>query len=237
LAIEQFSAIKTAKGPLLFSLYINDLPTYLNSVPTEQLGVPVEPHDNACKLSNILFADDLTLLDSSNIKLQHLLDRLLAYTRIKGMTVNVAKSAVMVFNPGRAHHQPVSYHNTPLPFVDEFKFLGLWLNNRFSSHYMVSKLIPSVWAAWRRAVLAAKQKALLNVPAACLLLVHTFVMPSALFGCQVWGPDLINMASHLTSLSSASSYPVTNVSYIFLLPLLQLLSWMSWRSNLCSGIG
>lgn len=189
-------------SPLLFSLYISDLPDSLNPIPAEHLGVPIDPHSNTHRLTNIMFADDLTLLDSSQVKLQRLLDHLLAYTRLKGLTVNACKSAVMIFNPGgttRHDQQPVLYNDAPLPFVDEFKFLGLWINSRFSSHHIMNKLVPSVWAAWRKALLIGKRQALLKVPAACLLLLHTFVMPSALFGCQVWGPDVINLTNHLLS--------------------------------------
>jgi hypothetical protein len=190
-------------SPLLFSLYISDLPTCLTEAQhDQQLGVPLDPHDPACRLSNILFADDLTLLDNSKAGIQRLLQCLTTYTYRKGLTVNASKSAIMVFNPARnaqQHAQPVQYDGVPIPYVTEFKFLGMWIDNRFSSIHMISKLVPDVWAAWRKAIRIAKQQAVLKIPAACLLIIQTFVLPSALFGCQVWAPDIINMSDNMTS--------------------------------------
>ena len=79
-------------SPLLFSLYINDLgPRFRASEGARIFG-------SARRASHMFYADDLVLLAESALDLQHMLTKLNAYSRDKGLTVNTSKSKVVVFN-------------------------------------------------------------------------------------------------------------------------------------------
>ena len=79
-------------SPLLFSLYINDLVTYL-----ENEGVAgVELWD--IRLCAMLYADDLTLIAESKHDLKLQMKTLGNYTNRWDMEINSSKAKVMVFN-------------------------------------------------------------------------------------------------------------------------------------------
>ena len=73
-------------SPILFSFYINDLPSKLSRVNT------------STDIDILLYADDLAILASSREELQHKLNVLSVYCKDRSLKVNVNKSKVMVFN-------------------------------------------------------------------------------------------------------------------------------------------
>ena len=73
-------------SPILFSFYINDLPSKLSRVNT------------STDIDILLYADELAILASSREELQHKLNVLSVYCKDKNLNVNVNKSKVMVFN-------------------------------------------------------------------------------------------------------------------------------------------
>ena len=74
-------------SPLLFSLYISDLPSFMQQqCPSEGVGC------GAGHLRTLLYADDLSLLSGSQAGLQRLLDALYNYAARKRLTVNVKKT-------------------------------------------------------------------------------------------------------------------------------------------------
>ena len=73
--------------PILFSFYINDLPSKLSRVNT------------STDIDILLYADDLaTILSSSREELQHKLNVLSVYCRDMNLNVNANKNKGMVFN-------------------------------------------------------------------------------------------------------------------------------------------
>ena len=63
-------------SPLLFNLYINDLPYSFESTLSDPFVLP-----NGTKLSSLLYADDLIILSRSKAGLQNCLSALAQYCR------------------------------------------------------------------------------------------------------------------------------------------------------------
>ncbi len=190
-------------SPLLFALFMSDIASSLEAGETP-VGVPLGPGPHTRQehhVSHIMFADDLTLLEVSRERLQVLVDRLALYARRKGLVVNVRKCAVMAWprQPNAQGTQSVHYSGQALPRVKEFKFLGMWLDEKFSMGHAADRQRGPVMAAWRAVQQQALEQGLRRMPHAMLHLVQTYVLPAALFSSQVWGPDLLSMRSLYTS--------------------------------------
>ena len=105
-----------AISPILFSLFISDLPEYLRHCAPRLNGVPV-PY--------ILFADDLVVLAESKKELQIAIDSVESYCRNSNLSINVLKTQYMVF------------YNGVLPKIDRMaKLAGKQLVNTNSFAYL-----------------------------------------------------------------------------------------------------
>lgn len=125
--------IKITKGvlqgdslsPLLFILFISDLPDFLSE---NGAGVNIDENIN---ISALLYADDLTLLSETPIKLQKLLNSLHKYSDNNHLEVNREKSKVMIFRRGGRNPDDLEfkYGGVELQIVNEFSYLGVTLSS------------------------------------------------------------------------------------------------------------
>ena len=84
-----------------------------------------------------LFADDATITAQSEEGLQKCMDCLEIFCEKWGLTVNSAKTSVMVFRSGVRFVQPkIYYKGQLLETVDRFCLLGVTVN--FNGHYAVA---------------------------------------------------------------------------------------------------
>ena len=81
-------------SPELFKVYILDLSTDLNA-DLDDMTLPVL---NNNRISHLLYADDLVLLALDDKCLQTLIKKLENFCSYWGLTVNMDKTAIMVFN-------------------------------------------------------------------------------------------------------------------------------------------
>ena len=95
-------------SPILFSLYINDLPTKLS-----------QPSSNT-DINILLYADDLAILANSREELQNKLNLLYVYCKDRSLKVNVNKNTIMVFN-ARKDTIPFMYNDFMLEEVDSIQ--------------------------------------------------------------------------------------------------------------------
>jgi len=77
-------------SPILFSLFINDLPEFLEG------GCEF----GGFRVNTLMYADDLVLLASTPAGLQHMINRLEAYCNLWNLKVNLIKSKIMVCRNG-----------------------------------------------------------------------------------------------------------------------------------------
>lgn len=125
-------------GPLLFLTYINDLSTVVNNS------------------SILLFADDTVLYHFSNTfsisyaEMQSDLNILNLWCKDNLLQVNVKKTKTMFINH-KTHCKPTSsslrklqLNSECIDFVDDYKYLGIWINSQLSFTKHVNSIISKV---------------------------------------------------------------------------------------------
>lgn len=120
-------------GPLLFLLYINDLP-------------------NATPHKCLLFADDTTLLIKSNNKetfqtdINGAIDNVITWLTKNQLHINVDKTKIMQFLSYQTTPLTlkVTYNNIPISEVDDYKFLGLTLDKNLNWKMHIDSLCKRI---------------------------------------------------------------------------------------------
>ena len=139
-------------SPLLFLLYIQDLPEALFPDSSSPEDVKFRTELASRIIRCLLYADDLALPSRTAVGLQTLLDRLEAYCSKWRLTVNVPKTKVVVFDnrrcaPPRGSHR-FTYAEQLVECVEKFKYVGLW----FHESGRVRHTLADVLSASRRAM-------------------------------------------------------------------------------------
>jgi hypothetical protein len=111
-------------GPLLFSVYINDLPKAIS---------------NRCKV--IMYADDVILYcsgrtrDEIQLALQEDFDRIAEWSRINGLRISVDKTkSIIIYRPRSTTpaHLDIRLGTSSIEAVETFKYLGLWVDQQLT---------------------------------------------------------------------------------------------------------
>ena len=120
-------------GPVLFTIYINNILTALG---------------DSCKAH--LYADDTIIyctadsLESANLKLQHAFDHLQRAFKELKLVLNASKTKVMFFTKSRnidVNSFQISLSNgSILERVKEYKYLGLWIDEKLTFKHHVDIL-------------------------------------------------------------------------------------------------
>ena len=130
-------------GPLLFLLFINDLPLYTNNVYTD------------------LYADDTTVYDIQDsveeieTNLQSTLNNLQAWCRDNGMILNSSKTKVLLVTTTQKRQRlqnenlDLKFNNESLTMITNDKILGVYVDNNltWSEHikHLSRKITSSIW--------------------------------------------------------------------------------------------
>ena len=133
----------TILGPLLFLMFINDLPLYTDNVFTE------------------LYADDTTIYQISNSQhfieqdLQMALQKLSVWCKLNGMLLNTEKTKVMLITTSqkRLHlHNSIlnlTFNNDSLKNIDNDKVLGIYIDNNLTwsihTQFIAKKISSNLW--------------------------------------------------------------------------------------------
>jgi Reverse transcriptase (RNA-dependent DNA polymerase) len=178
-------------SPFLFGVYIEMLDEQLRM--RQPTAGPVLHDDNGrgTRVPLLLYADDLSLLGCSAGELQVLLNELSAFAESVGMSVNMGKTRIVIFRGPRSR-TPWVIQGRQVEVSDSYKYLGLCFH----------KSKPLTWTA-KQQVVAAKRalggmlgfynKSLAEQNVWLLLLLFkAIVMPSLLYGCEVWGSSLLS---------------------------------------------
>ena len=158
-------------GPLLFSLYINDI--------IEFVDVEV-----------ILFADDAVFIISAGAlpnlynKIRRLFSDLERYLLSNKLVPNLRKSKLMFFNSKpKPDLDVLTFGGEEIEWVSEFKYLGLVLNNRmsYSGHNdrICTKVSQYIGVFYNLNKILPKD--------VLVLLYHTFILPHLMLHIVLWG--------------------------------------------------
>ena len=137
-------------SPFLFSLFINDLATELKTL---DCGVSLNENN---KISILLYADDIVIMSESEGDLQKMLDNLSVWCNKWSLNVNLSKSNIIHFRKRNITQTMTQFMlgSETLSFVDEYKYLGLYLNE----HMDFSKTASHLAYAGSRALGALRNK-------------------------------------------------------------------------------
>ena len=106
-------------SPLLFNIFLSDLPKSLN--PDNQVII----HENVC-INCLIWADDVLLLSESEGGLQSMLNHLSTYFKANGLEINKNKTKCMIFNKtGRLLRRKFYFARDKLENVRSYKYHGL----------------------------------------------------------------------------------------------------------------
>ena len=185
-------------GPLLFLIYINDLPLVTTV------------------FDMLMYADDTTLYCniSQNIdefKINRELEKITVWLASNKLSLYVKKTKCMVFHiiQKKVEYPTLKINDTNIEQVTQFNFLGLILNSRlnWSSHVdHISKKISKVIGVMYRLKKLYPQPIL-------LLLYNTLILPHFTYCMLVWGSKIVEgHALHL--LQKRSLRIVVNTDYV-----------------------
>jgi len=172
-------------SPLLFGLFLDGLERYMGE---HAAGTGVEVGETLCQM--LLYADDIVMLATSRRALQRQLDALHGFCTAQHMSVNVAKTKVLVFNGGKHPCGELTYAGQTLEVVDSFRYLGVELHR--SKGFAVAPAV--VRSAATKAVCGLMRQVKDRELSHIGLRVQLFggvVMPVLQFGCEVWGPAFL----------------------------------------------
>jgi hypothetical protein len=186
-------------SPLLFGIFLDDFEKYLLSNAAEAATLPSLA---GCTVPPLLFADDMFLIALTPAGLNTQLEALQAYCDSKKLTVNTAKTQVMILRPGGgsssklAAGEVFTYAGSQLEVVSSIKYLGLTFSQLSKQHGFAS-CADVLAKAGRQAMFAMRRRAWelgACLPEQQCMLFDVFVKPVLSYGCEVWGVDLLGRA-------------------------------------------
>ena len=105
-------------SPLLFNIFLADLPKKLESISGK---VKID----TLEINSLIWADDLVLLSENENNLTQLLETLDAYCKDNKLTINIEKSKCMIFNKtGRLIRRNFFINGNKLENIRNYKYLG-----------------------------------------------------------------------------------------------------------------
>ena len=110
-------------SPIIFSLYINDLCSFIRQKCDTGIFVTNDIPDIFC----ILFADDIANCADTAVNLQLQINAIAEFCTLTSMTLNLKKTEVMVFRNGGPlrHYEKWYFNNCPVNTTSVYKYMGI----------------------------------------------------------------------------------------------------------------
>jgi hypothetical protein len=173
-------------SPLLFALFINDLHEVLGE------GLNIE----GLNLRILMYADDIVILADDPRTLQNMIVKLERYCHEWNMSVNRAKSKIMVFRRGGRHRydEQWTFNGLPLEIVKSYVYLGVTFTPKmsFTEHIQErsKKAKTCLYATWTK--LLSDQSVKIEVKTSIFKAVIRAIQcySAQIFGC--YNENLVN---------------------------------------------
>lgn len=176
-------------GPLLFLIYINDLPKDISS-------------------SIKLFADDCVIYreirtNADNLALQTDLDHISSWCDAWLMKLNVTKCKAMRISRCISHNVPCDYtlNHSNLDLVSSYKYLGVYISNNLSWNTHVDYITNNA----NRTLGYLRRNFSLAPTNLKLLLYQTLVRPKLEYASSVWDPHTNYLADSIEAVQNRSA--------------------------------
>ena len=106
--------------PLLFNIFLADLPDYLSNSECRPLQM-----EDSTPIDCIIWADDIVILSETEEGLQCMLDKLAIYALENEMEINIDKTKGMIFNKsGKFIRRSFKFGNELIFTTNSYKYLG-----------------------------------------------------------------------------------------------------------------
>ena len=185
-------------GPLLFLLYINDLPNIFSSFHTLMFA-----DDSSFYL---IGSDIKSMIYRSNVELE----KFYKWSLCNRLTVNIKKTKYLILTKKKINViPPIFFHFDPLERVSFHKVLGVYLDHNLSFRVHISELCQKL----------SRSIALINhvknyMPLSILkCLYHSQFMPHLLYCLPIWGSTYPSLLQPIFILQKKVIRIITNSAY------------------------
>ena len=175
-------------SPELFKIYINDLSASLNSI--KDIAVPSL---NGKRVTHLLWADDLVLLALSKEALQKQFNVLRDYCVEWGLSVNMKKTAVMVFKFNKTGkifncRRGLPFNNTKIDTVRSYCYLGVTFTLSKSFKHATNELRHKA----NRGCFALRKEVDWKYlkRSTIITLFDSLIKPIVMYACPIWIPQI-----------------------------------------------
>lgn len=171
-------------SPLLFNLYLNDLPNVFDAA-CDPVYVGASP------VSCLMWADDCVVMSTTQAGLQRSMDRTVEHFTSLGLSVNIKKTKVLIFNPsghGPAKFQNVNFYinNQLVEKCDSYTYLGFIFKPSGSVAAGIKELVTKSNRAYYSMSNVLYENKKMKVDQALELFDMT-VTPVCLYAVEYWG--------------------------------------------------
>ena len=139
-----------------------------------------------CKVSYLLYADDLLLLSESEHGLQSL-DKLNCYVKKWQMRINIQKTKAIIFNKsGKIFRREFKIGNQPIQVTDSYVYLGITFTP--SSSFLLAQ--KNLYCKATRSLYGFLSEVNIYNGASVSAVpkrFYSFVSPMLLCNCEIWG--------------------------------------------------
>ena len=169
---------------IIFNLYINELPNFLESKGHKGIFITDKIPEMLC----MMYADDVVICAETAVELQRQLNSISDFCECYGMSINQSKTEITVFrnSGGLRSYEKWYYRGYPVNVTSEYKYMGLL----FSSNLTWTKAHAKLSVQAKKSILAINrfQKTFgnLNVDE-YFKLFDSMVKPILVYGSEIWG--------------------------------------------------
>ena len=180
-------------SPLLFAIYLNDFNTFLSekynglSMVSESISSELQVY---LRIFCLLYADDTLVLAETATDLQKSLDGLYEYCNKWSLKVNLNKTKIIVFAPGKRRKfknfkLPFKFGDNTIDIVDDYVYLGTKFN--YNGTFEKAKAKQALQAKKASFGLIARIRQHNLTFEVSIELVEKLIIPILLYGSEIWG--------------------------------------------------
>jgi hypothetical protein len=169
-------------SPTLFGIFLDGLHRYI-AVHCPHIGPTLA---DGTSVSNLQYADDVTLLACDPTHLQILIDCAVAFCKSVGLRLSPAKTSIISF-PSTSPSIPWLCDQLPIQRLPSATYLGLTFHAKHGVSSSCAYRAHKMYGAWAT---LQRQYAGLNCGVSLGLLMrvyHACIPPVASYGCELWG--------------------------------------------------
>lgn len=184
-------------SPLLFSLYLNDLESFLLSGGVDSLDLEIITQELRVylKLLLLLYADDTVIFSNDQENFQKCLDNFYEYCIIWKLNINFDKTKIVIFNSKSKNNFTFKIGTSDIQVVDSYKYLGVILSKSGSFLNARKHIAEQARKAMHLLFMRANN---LELPLDLQVkLFDNTVLPILTYGSEVWGYETIDLIERI----------------------------------------